>query len=102
MRLKSLFFYFFLISSSHACLNTQWLTGTPLNIQGDDLAIQVNLPRQFSYMCHDYSNIGVSINGLITFGNTFPHPGWTVFTNINLPSTVPPNIWQVISTVPPK
>ena len=97
MRLKSLLFLAFLISQLYnvsCCFDTShysYVRGLQLQLSGDDNAIEVNLPWNFTYMCKDYSSIGVNINGMVSFSNIYPVNGWTAYTNVNITSTSVPN-----------
>jgi len=49
------------------CPVTNTLFSNSLNLQGDDNALMIDLPFNFSFYCNSYDQIGVSTNGLLTF-----------------------------------
>ena len=96
MRLKSLSLIFLALIGiplpTYSICNHNRVIGNQLNLFGDDNAILTELPFEFPYFCNNYTKLGISINGIVipTNGNTAPL-GWTVYTNIDLPSASAPN-----------
>jgi len=60
--------------------------GSVVNIEGDDNAVSIELPFTFPFYCLPYTSIGVSTNGLLTFGDIS-----SSYTNTDIPSSSTPN-----------
>ncbi len=60
--------------------------GTSSNMSGDDQATTINLPFSVTFYGQSYNAIGVSTNGLVTFGGTS-----TVYSNQSIPNANAPN-----------
>ena len=72
------------------CVDT-FVTATTVNIEGDDVAMSVSLPFSFPFYCTAYSSVGVSTNGLLTFGSVSSD-----YSNTDIPTTWDPNNYVAI------
>lgn len=60
--------------------------GSVVNIEGDDNAVSIGLPFTFPFYCLPYTSIGISTNGLLTFGYES-----SSYANTDIPSSSSPN-----------
>ena len=64
---------------------TQYLYGTLLDLQGDDAAQMAPLTFTFPFYCQDQSAVGISTNGIVSFGS--PSTSYsTSYSNDALPT----------------
>ena len=62
---------------------TQYLYGTLLDLQGDDVAQMAQLSFNFPFHCREQSSVGISTNGIVTFGEPS-----TSYSNEAIPTTI--------------
>ena len=62
---------------------TQYLNGTLLDVQGDDVAQMAQLSFNFPFHCREQTSVGISTNGIVTFGEPS-----TSYSNEAIPTTI--------------
>ena len=62
---------------------TQYVYGTLLDLQGDDVAQIAQLSFNFPFHCREQSLVGISTNGIVTFGEPS-----TSYSNEAIPTTI--------------
>ena len=68
------------------CISSQYYNADIIDLYGDDNSVEVSLPFIFPFYENTYDSIGVSTNGLITFGLLSDS-----YSNVIIPSISQPN-----------